>query len=99
MIAHSAVACQCNSRTPPGVRRMLTPAIAVDVGNSLTVTWRAQSPGWILRCCAENVLQKFGGLPWSVGGGTSASGCTDVIGLLSGPGLLASLPCWACRTC
>ena len=44
MIAHSPAACQCSSRTPPAVSRMLTPAIALETGSSRTVTSRDQPP-------------------------------------------------------
>src|SRR5882762_5315261 len=42
--AHSLAVCQCSSRKLPAVRRILTPAISFEAGNSLCVTWFVQPP-------------------------------------------------------
>jgi len=43
--AHSAaLACQCSSRMPPGLRRIDTPAMPVEMGSCRTVACRAEPP-------------------------------------------------------
>src|SRR5882757_4015677 len=74
MIAHSAAWCQCSSRMPPLVRRMLTPEIVFETGKSACVTWRAQPPFWMRFGASLNDAQPFGIEPTSVGGGDCAEG-------------------------
>ncbi len=61
--AHSACLCQCSSRTPPGVRRMLTPAIVVEIANSRCMTSRDQPPSRIFMCASANENRRFGSEP------------------------------------
>src|SRR5262252_4899982 len=72
--AHSAAACQCNSRTPPAVSRILTPAMDLEIGNSRTVTSRDQPPSWSRLCASEKGYLNVGTEPASVAGGTFESG-------------------------
>src|SRR5712671_3274458 len=44
MKAHSLAVCQCSSRKLPAVRRILTPAMSFEDGNSLCVTSFVQPP-------------------------------------------------------
>src|SRR5258705_8292039 len=50
MYAHSAAWCQCSSRMPPAVSRILTPVMVVEIAKSAWVTCRAQPPSWMRRC-------------------------------------------------
>src|SRR5213082_3439349 len=75
MMAHSADVCQCNSRTPPAVSLMFTPASVFDTGSSRTVTSRDQPPSYVRLFAKENGYLKF----WtrlleSVSGGHMESG-------------------------
>ena len=54
MYAHSALACQCSSRTPPAVSRISTPAIVFETGSSRSVTCRVHPPLSILFRAIEN---------------------------------------------
>ena len=47
MIAHSPAVCQCNSRTPPAVSLMFTPAKVFDTASSRTVTSRDHPPSYV----------------------------------------------------
>ena len=80
--AHSANTCQCISRMPPRVRRMLTPAIVSEIWKSDCVTWRAQPPFWMRRGALLKEAQNIGRSPTSVAGGDSAPGnCPESAGL------------------
>src|SRR2546430_13559927 len=74
MNAHSAKTCQCSSRTPPAVSRMLTPAMVSEIWKSACVTWRAQPPFWMRFGALLNDAQNCGRSPTSVGGGEDAAG-------------------------
>src|SRR5919109_2313501 len=69
MYAHSAAVCQCNSRTPPAVSRMFTPASDLETGNSRTVTSRDHPPSCNRLCAMEKGYLNVGTPPASVGGG------------------------------
>ena len=71
---HSACLCQCSSRTPPGFRRMFTPASVVATGNSRAVTSRVQPPSSRRMGASENENRRLGMVPRSVSGGRSMSG-------------------------
>src|SRR5699024_1381335 len=71
---HSASLCQCISRTPPGVKRMLTPATCLEIGNSRSVTSRDQPPCYIRTCVSEYENFILSSVPPSVAGGTIISG-------------------------
>jgi hypothetical protein len=73
-IHSSLFGCQCISRTPPGVRRMFTPASVVAIGNSRAVTSRAQPPSSSRLWASEKENFKLGTSPESVFGGASMSG-------------------------
>src|SRR6266404_9783610 len=74
MMAHSASTCQCNSRTPPAVSRISTPAISFEIGSSRTVTCRVQPPlSTRLRDRANEYLNGATP-PASVGGDHTESG-------------------------
>ncbi|MDA9432328.1 hypothetical protein XH88_11210 [Bradyrhizobium sp. CCBAU 51627] len=60
---HSACLCQCISRTPPGVSRMLTPAMVVEIASSRCVTSRDQPPSRIFMCASANEKRRFGIVP------------------------------------
>src|SRR6516162_852992 len=74
MIAHSDAWCQCSSRMPPAVRRMLTPDISLEIAKSSTVTWRAQPPFWMRLDALLNDAQVMGMPPMSVAGADCAEG-------------------------
>src|SRR5467141_3536235 len=86
MNAHSAKTCQCSSRTPPAVSRMLTPAMVSEIWKSACVTWRAQPPFWIRFGALLNDAQNCGMSLTSVGGGDDAAGNWSAIAGLCGPG-------------
>src|SRR6201987_2361304 len=84
--AHSANSCQCSSRIPPEVSRMLTPAIVSEIWKSNWVTCRAQPPFWIrfaaLLNDAQNCCRSF----VEVAGGDTAAGNWSAIAGYCGPG-------------
>ena len=84
--AHSANSCQCSSRMPPEVRRMLTPAIVSEIWKSNWVTCRAQPPFWIRFAALLNDAQNCGMPPVSVAGGDTAAGNWSAIAGFCGPG-------------
>src|SRR4029077_18264440 len=89
MMAHSAEVCQCNSRTPPAVSLMFTPARDLETGSSLTVTSRDHPPLYTRLFAKENGYLKF----WtrlfeSVFGGHIESGLWPSSGAFAGPGSL-----------
>src|SRR6478672_8492467 len=86
MNAHSEKTCQCSSRTPPAVNRMLTPAIVSEIWKSACVTWRAQPPLWIRFGALLKDAQNCGMSPTSVAGGDDAAGNWSAIAGLCGPG-------------
>src|SRR5580700_577916 len=86
MNAHSAKTCQCNSRRPPAVSRMLTPAIVSEIWKSNCVTCRAQPPFWIRFGALLNDAQNCGRSLTSVGGGEDAAGNRSASAALCGPG-------------
>src|SRR5580692_2076410 len=89
MNAHSDAVCQCNSRTPPAVSRMSTPAIAFDTGNSRTVTSRDHPPSCSRLCENENGYLKVCTPPASVNGGFVESVFAASSPGFVGPGSLA----------
>src|SRR5437899_886000 len=86
MNAHSEKTCQCSSRTPPAVSRMLTPAIVSEIWKSACVTWRAQPPFWIRFGALLKDAQNCGMSPTSVGGGEDAAGNRSASAALGGTG-------------
>src|SRR5207237_8260215 len=86
MNAHSAKTCQCSSRTPPAVSRMLTPAMVSEIWKSACVTWRAQPPFWMRFGALLNNAQNCGRSPTSVAGGDDAAGNSSASNALCGPG-------------
>src|SRR5438045_2845661 len=86
MNAHSAKTCQCSSRTPPAVSRMLTPAMVSEIWKSACVTCRAQPPFWIRFGALLNDAQNCGRSPTSVAGGDDAAGNWSASTGLCGPG-------------
>src|ERR1700722_19134387 len=89
MIAHSPSTCQCNSRTPPAVSRISTPAMAVETGNSRAVTCRVQPPLITrLRASEKEYLKGFT-VPLSVDGDHSESGFSAAKGRFCGPGFVS----------
>src|SRR3954463_12952493 len=88
MIAHSAAVCQCNSRIPPAVSLMFTPAVALEIGNSRTVTSRDHPPSNTRLFESENGYLKVGTAPVSVSGGTFTCGLAASSALFVGPGSL-----------
>src|SRR5258708_5945158 len=86
MNAHSAKTCQCSSRTPPAVSRMLTPAMVSEIWKSACVTCRAQPPFWIRFGALLKDAQNSGMSPTSVGGGEDAAGNRSASAALCGPG-------------
>src|SRR5438105_3127373 len=86
MNAHSAKTCQCSSRTPPAVSRMLTPAMVSEIWKSAWVTWRAQPPFWVRFGALLNEAQTCGRSPTSVAGGENAAGNRSASAALCGPG-------------
>src|ERR1700721_2593872 len=88
-MAHSAAVCQCNSRTPPAVNLMSTPAIDLETGSSRTVTSRDHPPSCIRLWESAKGYLNVCTPPASVGGGRKESGfCASSAGL-PGPGALA----------
>src|SRR3954471_12124080 len=87
MKAHSADVCQCNSRTPPAVSLMFTPAKVLETGSSRTVTSRDHPPSYVRLFANENGYLKFcTRLLESVRGGHIESGfCASSPGF-AGPG-------------
>src|SRR5205085_6968691 len=86
MNAHSAKTCQCSSRTPPAVSRILTPAMVSECWMSACVTCRAQPPFWIRFGALLNDAQNCGRSPTSVAGGEDAAGNWSASTGLCGPG-------------
>src|SRR6266550_2816980 len=86
MNAHSAKTCQCSSRTPPAISRMLTPAMVSEIWKSACVTCRAQPPFWIRFGALLNDAQNCGRSPTSVAGGDDAAGNWSASTGLCGPG-------------
>src|SRR4029077_7283372 len=86
MNAHSEKTCQCSSRTPPAVSRMLTPAMVSEIWKSACVTWRAQPPFWIRFGALLKDAQNCGISPTSVAGGDDAAGNWSASTGLCGPG-------------
>src|SRR5438270_100682 len=94
MMAHSASTCQWSSRTPPAVRRISTPAMVVETGNSRAVTCRVQPPlSTRLRDRENEYLNGFT-VPLSVGGDHSESGFSAAKGRFCGPGSLSFGAVW-----
>ena len=61
--AHSAaMACQCSSRMPPGLRRMDTPAMCSEMGNSVIVASKAEPASPIQRPELFSTLNLNGGI-------------------------------------
>src|SRR3984885_3122058 len=109
MNAHSAAACQCNSRMAPVSSRMFTPAMSLEMGRSRTVTCLAQPPLETLLWPRENEYLKTFTSPASVGGGLNESGFSAMSdgffgsGSLGGPPLLCEAvsdggPCDSCAS-
>src|SRR5215469_5056581 len=96
MNAHSAAACQCNSRMPPAVSRMSTPAIDFETGSSRTVTSRDQPASYMRLWAREKGYLKTGTDPASVAGGAPALGFSDSIAGLVGPASCLLLSVAAC---
>jgi hypothetical protein len=86
MYAHSASLCQCISRMAPALRRMSTPAMLVEMGNSRTVISRVQPPRSKRMCASANEKRRFGRMPASRAGGTKRSGFYTSTVTLRGPG-------------
>src|SRR6267154_22331 len=84
--AHSAKVCQCSSRRPPAVNRMLTPAMVSEIWKSYCVTCRAQPPFWIRFGALLKDAQNCGMSPTSVGGGEDAAGNRAASAALCGLG-------------
>src|SRR5438270_10063560 len=92
MMAHSAEVCQCNSRTPPAVSLMFTPAIDFETGSSRTVTSRDHPPSYVRLFAKENGYLNVGTrLLESVPGGHMESGFWPSSAGLAGPGSLLLL--------
>src|SRR5579862_6713608 len=86
MMAHSAETCQCNSRTPPAVRRISTPAMVLEIGSSRAVTCRVHPPLSIRLRDSANEYLKGGTVPLSVSGGQTESGFSASSAVLLAPG-------------
>src|SRR5260370_26393981 len=84
--ADSAKVCQCSSRRPPAVSRMLTPAMVSEIWKSYCVTCRAQPPFWIRFGALLNDAQNCGMSFVLVAGGEDAAGNWSAIAGLCGPG-------------
>src|ERR1700736_5204492 len=84
--AHSANSCQCSSRIPPEVSRMLTPAIVSEIWKSDWVTCRAQPPFWMRFAALLNDAQNCGRSFVEVAGGDTAAGNWSAIARFCGPG-------------
>ena len=93
MKAHSAGLCQCSSRTPPALSRMLTRARSVEEGISRIVVCRDQPPSLILMWLSAKDHLKVGSVPLSVAGGLSLSGLwASRAGFLGPRSVAPSLP-------
>src|SRR5271170_5495562 len=91
MIDHSPAVCQCNSRMPPAVSRISTPAIDFETASSRTVTSRDHPPSCMRLCAIPKGYLKVCTPPASVCGGRNESGfCASIAGL-PGPGALELL--------
>src|SRR5213079_451110 len=89
MIAHSADVCQCNSRTPPAVSLMLTPARVLETGSSRMVTSRDHPPSYVRLFASENGYLNVGTrLLESVESGHMESAFCPSSGGFAGPGSL-----------
>jgi hypothetical protein len=86
MNAHSEARCQCGSRIPPALSRMLTPEKSWEIGKSACVTWRAQPPFWTRLWALLKDAQNCGMSPTSVAGGLIADGNCEVSLGFCGPG-------------
>src|SRR6267378_775682 len=86
MMAHSPAVCQCNSRTPPAVSLIFTPAMDFETGSSRTVTSRDHPPSYTRLFARENGYLKVGIPPASVSGGTFESGLAASSNVSVGPG-------------
>ena len=64
---------------------MLTPAIAVEIGSSRIVVWRAQPPSSRRMWLSEKDHFRFGIVPWSVAGGEIVKGSCASRGAFLGP--------------
>src|ERR1700740_2712378 len=84
--AHSANSCQCSSRNPPDVNRILTPAIVSEIWKSYCVTCRAQPPFWIRFAALLNDAQNCCMAFVEVAGGDTAAGNWSAIAGYCGPG-------------
>src|SRR5689334_9474944 len=97
MYAHSAAVCQCNSRTPPAVSRMFTPASDFETGSSRTVTSRDHPPSCNRLCAMEKGYLNVGTPPASVGGGfTESAFCASIAGFFGTGSLRLRSPCAFC---
>src|SRR5579862_10018754 len=94
MIAHSAVTCQCSSRTPPAVSRISTPAIVVEIGNSRAVTCRVHPPLETRLRARENEYLNGFTVPLSVDGDHSELGFSAARGRFCGPGSVSFGAVW-----
>src|SRR5215469_9481538 len=72
---------------PPAARRMLTPAISVEMAKSDCVTCRPQPPSWMRLGARLNEAQNSGMLPTSVGGGLRNDGIVLASVGSCGPGI------------
>src|ERR1700723_3645179 len=88
MMAPSAAVCQCNSRPPPAVSRMSTPARLFETGSSRCVTSRDHPPSCSRLCANENGYLKVCTPPASVGSGLTESGFCASSTEFFGPGSL-----------
>src|SRR5438876_7651470 len=86
MIAHSAETCQCNSRTPPAVSLISTPAMVLEIGNSRAVTCLVHPPLSIRLRARENEYLKGGTVPLSVSVPHTALGFSASKAAFLGPG-------------
>src|SRR5712675_943565 len=89
MKAHAAAVCQCNSRMPPAVSRMFTPASDFETGNSRTVTSRDHPPSCSRLWANENGYLNVCTPPASEINGLLESGLAASIAEFVGPGSLA----------
>src|SRR5215472_13412515 len=97
MYAHSAAVCQCNSRTPPAVSRMFTPASDLETASSRTVTSRDHPPSCNRLCAMEKGYLKLGTPPASVGGGfTESAFCASIAEFFGTGSLRLRSPCAFC---
>src|SRR5499427_4369514 len=97
MYAHSAAVCQCNSRTPPAVSRMFTPASDFETASSRTVTSRDHPPSCKRLWAIEKGYLKVGTPPASVGGGFIESAyCASIAEFFGTGSLRLRSPCAFC---